>query len=418
MPTLSFTTAKSTVSIVLKGTGSITINWGNGNSNNYTLPAGEFPASINYGSSATRTITITFNTITLLNCRDNQLTALNVSGCTTLQDLRCFNNNLTSLNVSGLANLTHLYANSNKLTSLAYSGCTKLQLLSCYENNLTSLNVTGFTNLTHLHCDKNSLASLNVSGCTKLVYLDCKNNSLSGTALNTMFNSLPTVAAGSSGGLFIVGNPGATSSGGCNTAIATNKRWMVDFNSAAAAPASNSLTLNQSVATVKVSNSGTLTVTSGNSSGQALSWASSNNAIVTVDSRGNYVGKGRGVADIIVKTADKLKEGSCKVYVYQEIVTSLGRGIDILDSDAVISDFIKSNNPVIDINMLNAVGQIKQDSDPKTDYEISIKESVLDVVNDFNQKSNVAYTGAFTASVDVNFLWLQSGVGNSEYNTA
>ena len=111
-------------------------------------------------------------------CDYNQLTSLDVSGCTSLENLYCVYNQLTSLDVSGCTSLEKLYCHENQLTSLDVSGCTSLEYLSCHENQLTSLDVSGFTSLEELNCDRNQLPSLDVSGCTSLVKLYCGKNQL------------------------------------------------------------------------------------------------------------------------------------------------------------------------------------------------------------------------------------------------
>ena len=100
--------------------------------------------------------------ITELNCRINQLTALNVQGLTALQGLNCEYNQLTALNVQGLNALQWLQCDLNKLTELNVQGCTALQLLQCNRNQLTALNVQGLTALRYLHCNGNRLTSLDV----------------------------------------------------------------------------------------------------------------------------------------------------------------------------------------------------------------------------------------------------------------
>ena len=138
-----------------------------------------------------------------LYCWGNQLTALNVQGCTALQWLSCYNNQLTELNVQGLTALEWLscsecpltelnvqgltalkwlWCYNNQLTALNVQGCTALERLSCYSNQLTELNVQGLTALQTLECYNNQLTELNVQGCTALKELDCKANQL--TALN------------------------------------------------------------------------------------------------------------------------------------------------------------------------------------------------------------------------------------------
>ena len=128
--------------------------------------------------------------LTELNCNDNQLTSLNVSGYTALTTLDCLNNQLTSLDVFGCTALTTLKCHKNQLTSLDVSGCTALTELNCYQNQLTSLDVSGCTALTTLKCFDNKLTSLDVSGCTALTELNCYKNQL--TVLDVSQNTALT----------------------------------------------------------------------------------------------------------------------------------------------------------------------------------------------------------------------------------
>ncbi len=180
--------------------------------------------------------------LTELNCYQNNLTSLNVSGCTALTDLNCSRNDLTSLDVSKNTKLTELDCGYNNLISLDVSKNTALILLDCYYNNLTSLNVSGCTALTELECWDNNLTSLNVSGCTALTdlscsgnnltsldvskntaltYLSCSSNNLTSAALNQIFRDLPQVTSGT---ISIYGNPGTET---CDKSIAENKGWRV-----------------------------------------------------------------------------------------------------------------------------------------------------------------------------------------------
>ncbi|QEJ95213.1 hypothetical protein FUT79_08380 [Treponema phagedenis] len=115
-------------------------------------------------------ITIKGYDIQELDCDNNRLTTLNISGCTSLRQLVCFNNKLTTLNASG---------------------CTSLQWLDCSNNQLTTLNASGCTSLQWLYCDNNKLISLDVSGCTSLQRLDCNNNKLSAEVFKKLFEDLP-----------------------------------------------------------------------------------------------------------------------------------------------------------------------------------------------------------------------------------
>ena len=120
--------------------------------------------------------------LTTLSCYENPLTSINLSGCQSLKDFWWTEGRLTSLDVSGCTALTELYCNRNQLTSLDVSGCTALTELWCFENQLTSLDVSGCTSLTELWCNENQLTSLDVSDCTALTWLNCDKNQL--TSLN------------------------------------------------------------------------------------------------------------------------------------------------------------------------------------------------------------------------------------------
>lgn len=95
-----------------------------------------------------------------------------------LKELRCWYNNLTELDLSGCTELESLNCQFNQLTALNLSGCSKLDFLECYKNQLTSLDLSQCKALEDLHCEHNKLAELNVSGCSELAALICYDNQL------------------------------------------------------------------------------------------------------------------------------------------------------------------------------------------------------------------------------------------------
>jgi Leucine-rich repeat (LRR) protein len=111
-----------------------------------------------------------FKNLKSLNCNDNLLRSLNVTGLTNLEDLDCSFNEIVSLNVTGLTNLKELNCSYNVLTSINVIGLTNLRTLGCNYNQLTSLSGTGLTNLELLACSNNKLVSLNVMGLTNLQF--------------------------------------------------------------------------------------------------------------------------------------------------------------------------------------------------------------------------------------------------------
>ncbi|MDR0304607.1 MAG: leucine-rich repeat domain-containing protein, partial [Chitinispirillales bacterium] len=121
-----------------------------------------------------------FTGLTSLYVPRNQLTTLDVSGCTALTTLDCSDNQLTTLDVSGCTALTTLDCYCNQLTTLDVSGCTALTELDCSDNQLTTLDVSGCTALTTLSCSDNQLTTLDVSKNTALTRLFCHSNYFTG----------------------------------------------------------------------------------------------------------------------------------------------------------------------------------------------------------------------------------------------
>ena len=114
-----------------------------------------------------------------LTCDQNNLTQLDVSKNVKLWDLDCHKNNLTQLDVSKNVKLWHLYCSENNLTQLDISKRVELRDLSCYQNNLTQLDVSKNTVLETLTCDQNNLTQLDVCKNTELRILSCEGNNLS-----------------------------------------------------------------------------------------------------------------------------------------------------------------------------------------------------------------------------------------------
>ena len=143
------------------------------------------------GSNNLTSLDVSKNTaLTYLDCSHNDLTSLDVSKNTALTDLDCSDNNLTSLDVSKNTALTWLECSGNNLTSLDVSKNTELTELKCWGNNLTSLDVSKNTALIWLDCESNNLTSLDVSKNTALILLDCGYNNL--TSLDVSKNTALT----------------------------------------------------------------------------------------------------------------------------------------------------------------------------------------------------------------------------------
>ena len=119
-----------------------------------------------------------FPAVTYLNCRGNNLPALNVSSIPDLTYLDCSFNSLAELDVRANTALANLNCSVNALAELDVSANTALTVLDCSSNHLTSLDVSANTALRALYCSDNSLAELDVSANTSLQQLSCKSNGL------------------------------------------------------------------------------------------------------------------------------------------------------------------------------------------------------------------------------------------------
>ena len=129
-----------------------------------------------------------------MNCNNNNLTSLSVSGYSGLRILRCRNNQLTLLSLAikdqGSA-IYELNCGGNQLTSLDVSECTGLQTLVCDNNNLTTLSLSHNTQLLYLSCWSNRITSLNLSNNKLLNSIDCSSNQIKGEGMDTFINNLP-----------------------------------------------------------------------------------------------------------------------------------------------------------------------------------------------------------------------------------
>lgn len=111
-----------------------------------------------------------FTNISVLNCRDNALTSLDISQNTALLELLCQSNALSSLDVSTNTLLTRLWCDDNSsISSLNVSSNTALVVLSSGNNNLTSIDISSNTALVYLSCYNNSITSIDLSNNTVLV---------------------------------------------------------------------------------------------------------------------------------------------------------------------------------------------------------------------------------------------------------
>lgn len=130
-----------------------------------------------------------------------------------------------TLNIYG--KVSTLDCNNNDITKLEVSGNSALKILHCGSNKITTLDLSGCPALTELHCWVNQLAALNLTVNKNLHILSCYENMLKNTALTNMINSLPARTADAHAYLF---NTQATAEGNtmptaANITTANGKKW-------------------------------------------------------------------------------------------------------------------------------------------------------------------------------------------------
>lgn len=129
-----------------------------------------------------------FTNLRTLNCKQNHITALNVSTLISLKTLLCSLNLLTTLDLTGLTQLNTLECAENTLTQINFANATNLQSLICKFNFLTALDTNSLLNLHTLQCDFNQLSTLNISSLTQLTTLSCPSNQLTTLNLSSLVN--------------------------------------------------------------------------------------------------------------------------------------------------------------------------------------------------------------------------------------
>ncbi|MBR7012195.1 MAG: hypothetical protein IKI10_04815, partial [Muribaculaceae bacterium] len=109
---------------------------------------------------------------------------------------------------------------------------TNLEELWCQYNNLTSLDVSGCTSLELISAHYNQIASMNVSNCPNLKTMSIYYNRLTGNAMGNLIAGLPTCSSGDAGMAYVFVDPnpntGATDGNVITDALinqASAKHW-------------------------------------------------------------------------------------------------------------------------------------------------------------------------------------------------
>ena len=120
--------------------------------------------------------------------------SIKVEGCTetTLERKKRTTLHAKGTTVTLIGEITSLDCHENELIALNVRDCSTLDSLDCSSNKLTELDASGLTSLFDLVCGENNLTALNVQGCTILKQLDCSANKLDGQAMTKILNALPS----------------------------------------------------------------------------------------------------------------------------------------------------------------------------------------------------------------------------------
>lgn len=134
-----------------------------------------------------------FINVKIIYGRYNNLTSIDMSGMTNLQNLGLAYNDLITANLSGMTNLKGLSLDHNNLTSFNLNGATNLRNFYCNNNQLTSFdssNLTGAIFLDYFNIGNNPLSSVHIANFPSLTYFTCANNQVPSTFT---FNNLPNI---------------------------------------------------------------------------------------------------------------------------------------------------------------------------------------------------------------------------------
>jgi cell wall surface anchor family protein len=92
-----------------------------------------------------------------LNCSNNQISSLDVSGCPSLQKLSCNRNKINTLDISNNTKLLSLDCSYNLLKKLDVANCRGLSVLGCFSNQLTELDLSACRYLNNFTGSENPL---------------------------------------------------------------------------------------------------------------------------------------------------------------------------------------------------------------------------------------------------------------------
>ena len=119
-----------------------------------------------------------FSNLRFLNCAFNELTNLDLSQNSLLNNVMCGFNNIQNLNISQNINLEHLMCSHNPISSIDLTQNINLKTLNCAVMSINELDVSQNLNLDTINCGYNQILNLNLSLNQSLIALFCGFNQL------------------------------------------------------------------------------------------------------------------------------------------------------------------------------------------------------------------------------------------------
>ncbi|MEP0987585.1 T9SS type A sorting domain-containing protein [Ekhidna sp.] len=129
-----------------------------------------------------------FESLTYLNCSQNQLTNIDLTSNQQLQDLYSYSNQLTSLNVSSLTQLRNLQTQNNLLSSIDVLSNPGIDQLNVSGNLLSNLDLGSKPLLYSLKADNNQLLNIDLSDYVTITGLSLSGNSYTTIDLSALTN--------------------------------------------------------------------------------------------------------------------------------------------------------------------------------------------------------------------------------------
>ncbi len=158
--------------------GTIEVNWGNGEWQEYSVTTQEDLVSYVSGTTAGKQIQIR-GSVEKLIASDLQLTQVDLESAQELKELDLYNNELVGINLSKNTQLEDLNLAMNQIETIDLSQNKALRKLLIYSNQLKALQLQGLDRLQHIDAKNMSLSGITLDNLSQLLVLDLQNNKIS-----------------------------------------------------------------------------------------------------------------------------------------------------------------------------------------------------------------------------------------------